>query len=168
MTALKKIITKVFVLLLDIVLLTIRIIKHIVLPNRKRKGNILNSVFVFFIETVEILNRFEHGIFQMTKIFKHRYIRQGVIIISVFLFLLSSFEWIRGQEINTSGSNSNALQFPQKTFKSISFNKATKATDCLKKSCIALRPLANIDPLPNASTYSTSVKRYLLIRSILI
>jgi hypothetical protein len=129
---------------------------------------ILNSVFVFFIETVEILNRFEHGIFQMTKIFKHRYIRQGVIIISVFLFLLSSFEWIRGQEINTSDSNSNALQFPQKTFKSISFNKATKATDCLKKSCIALRPLANIYPLPNASTYSTSVKRYLLIRSILI
>lgn len=168
MTDLKKIFNKVLALLLDIVLLTISTIKQLVLPSYKRKGNILHSVFVFFIGTIEILNRFEHGIFQMAKIFKHRYIRQGVIIISTFLFLLSSFEWTRGQEINTSNSNVNAVQLQPKVFKSISFNKATKAKDCLKKSCIALRPLARICPLPNVSIYSTSVKRYLLIRSILI
>lgn len=90
------------------------------------------------------------------------------MIISAFLFLLSSFEWTRGQEINISNSNANTVQLQPKVLRSISFNKATKATDYLKKSCIALRPLANICPLPNASIYSTSVKRYLLIRSILI
>ena len=168
MSDLKKIVTKVFILLLDIVLLTIRIITHIVLPNRKRKGNLLNSLFVFFVGTVEILNHFEYGIFQMAKVFKHKYVRQGVIIISAFLFLLSSFEWTRAQEINISNSNANTVELQPKVFKSISFNKATKAAGCLNTFYIALRPSANICHLPNNSIYSTSVKRYLLIRSILI
>jgi hypothetical protein len=168
MRELKKIYNKVFVLLRDITLLIIAIIKHIILPNRKRKGNILNSILVFFIELIAILNRFEYGIFQMTKLFKHRYIRQGVIIISAFLFLLSSFEWSRGQEINVGNSNTNTVQVQPKIFRSISFNKATKAPNWLKKSSSALNHSVKIYRLPGSFLDSTPVKRYLFIRSILI
>ncbi len=168
MTEPKKILIKVFVLFLEVVLLSIRIIKNVVLPNRKRKGNILNSVFVFFVGTVEILNRFEYGIFQMKKIFQHKYVRQGVIIIGAFLFLLSSLEWTKRQGINVSDANYTSVQLPQKVSKSISFTKVTKATGCLTISCISVNPLANIFPLGDTPIYSTSVKRYLLIRSILI
>ena len=165
MTDLKKIVTKVFVLLLDIILLTITVIKRIVLPNRKKKGNILNSVFVFFIGTVEILNRFEHGVFQMTKIFKHRYIRQGVIIISTFLFLLSSFEWTRGQEINTSNTNANAVQLQAKVSRNISIEKATNG---IIKSVIIAKPSIRNDYYPTFITCVQSVKKYILFRNILI
>src|SRR5258708_39268614 len=79
MTELKKIVRKIFMLFLDITLFTIKIIKGIILPNRKTKGNILSSLFVFFIGAVEILNQFEHGIFQMTKVFKLKHVRKGVI-----------------------------------------------------------------------------------------
>lgn len=168
MTELKKISYKIFVLLFNIILLTIGVIKDIVLPNRKRKGNILNSLFVFFIGIVEILDHFEYGIFQMTKIFKHRYVRQGVIIISVFLFLLSSFEWTREQEINMVNSKTNVVQLQQKVFRSIPLNKAAKATNWLKKSPLSLKPSANICLLPVKFIDSSPVKRYLFIRVILI
>jgi hypothetical protein len=168
MSELKKISDKLFVLLFDIILLTIGVIKEIVLPNRKRKGNLLNSLFVFFVGTVEILDHFEYGIFQMTKIFKHKYIRQGVIIISAFLFLLSSFEWTREQEINIAHSNSNVVELPQKVLKSIPFNKAKRATNWFKKTSLALKPSANICLLPGNFIDSSPVKRYLFIRSILI
>jgi hypothetical protein len=168
MAELKKISDKVLVLLFDIILLTIGVIKEIVLPNRKRKGNLLNSLFVFFVGTVEILDHFEYGIFQMTKIFKHKYIRQGVIIISAFLFLLSSFEWTREQEINIAHSNSNVIELPQKALKSIPFNKAKRATNWFKKTSLALKPSANICLLPGNFIDSSPVKRYLFIRSILI
>lgn len=165
MTDLKKIASKVFVLLLDIVLLTISIIKHIVLPNRKRKGNILNSVFVFFIGTVEILNRFEHGVFQMTKIFRHRYIRQGVIIISTFLFLLSSFEWANGQEINIRNAKTNTVQLQAKVSRSISIKKATNG---IIKSVIVAKPSIRNNYYPASITCVQSVKKYILFRNILI
>jgi hypothetical protein len=168
MTELKKISYKVFVLLFDIILLNIGVIKDIVLPNRKRKGNLLNSLFVFFVGTVEILDHFEYGIFQMTKIFRHRYIRQGVIIISAFLFLLSSFEWSSEKEINRTFLNANVTQLPQKVLKSIPFNKAKRATNSLEKTSLALNHSVNIYRLPGNFLDSTPVKRYLFIRSILI
>ncbi len=168
MTELKKIFNKVFLLLFDIILFTISVIKNIVLPNRKRKGNILNSLFVFFVGTVEIINHFEYGIFQMAKVFKHKYVRQGVIIISAFLFLLSSFEWTRNQEINIGHSNSNVVELPQKVLKSIPFNKAKRVTNWFKKTSLALKPSSNICLLPGNFIDSSPVKRYLFIRSILI
>ena len=168
MTGLKKILNKIFVFLVDIILLTIDVIKHIVLPNRKRKGNILNSILVFFIGLIEILNHFEYGFFQMSKIFEHRYIRQGVIIITAFLFLLSSLEWTRGQGINIGNSSTTAIQSQPKAFKSISFKKVTKATNWLKRTSLAFKPLANICLLPDTLIHFPSIKSYLLIRSILI
>lgn len=104
MQEIKKIISKIFVLVLDILLFAFRILKQIVLPGKKRKGNILSSLFVFFVGTIERLFPFEHGFFKMAAIFKLKYLRQGVIIIGALLFLLSSFEWAGG----SGGSNDPA------------------------------------------------------------
>jgi hypothetical protein len=151
MTDSKNIINKVFILLMDIVLLAIRTIKHIILPNRKTKGNILNSMFIFFIGTVEILNNFEHGIFQMAKIFKHRYIRKGLIITCSFLFLIAS-----------------VVQNKQKAGRSISLNRIVKAKTIFTKLQIAPDTCETILVSPRNLIYPNSVERYLLIRCILI
>ena len=169
MIRLKYFLNTVFLFLFDIILLAIGVIKQIVLPNRRRKGNILNSILVFFIGLVEILNHFEYGIFQMSKVFKHRYVRQGVIIATAFLFLLSSFEWTNEKEINRTSLNASVIEHPQKLLRSISLNEGTIGTNWFKKTSLALfRPLANICHISDAVIHSNSVKRYLLIRSILI
>ena len=168
MIGLKKFLNTVFLFLFDIILLAIGVIKQIVLPNRRRKGNILNSILVFFIGLVEILNHFEYGIFQMSKVLKHRYVRQGLIITTAFLFLLSSFEWTNEKEINRTSLNASVIEHPQKVLEGIPFNKAKRATYWLKKTSLALNHSVNICRLPVNFLDSTPVKRYLFIRSILI
>jgi hypothetical protein len=168
MTDSKNIINKVFILLMDIVILAIRTIKHIILPNRKTKGNILNSMFIFFIGTVEILNNFEHGIFQMAKIFKHRYIRKGLIITCSFLFLLSSFEWAGDPVVNNSHLIASVVQNKQKAGRSISLNRIVKAKTIFTKLQIAPDTCETILVSPRNLIYPNSVERYLLIRCILI
>ncbi len=168
MPGLKKIFYKVFDLLFDIILLTIGVIKDIVLPNRKRKGNVLKSMFTFFVGIIEILARFEYGLFQMTKIFKHRYIRQGIIIISAFLFLLSSFEWTSEHKFNVGHRNTNVVELSQKALKSIPFDKTKNGTTRFRKTSLALKLSVNIYDHPGNFPDATHVKRYLFIRSILI
>lgn len=99
MSEIKKIISKILILLFGILLFAFSIIRQIVLPNKRRKGNILSSLFIFFTGTIERLISFEHG-FKMAAIFKLKYCRQGVIIIGALLFLLSSFEWAAGSNIS--------------------------------------------------------------------
>ena len=100
MSEIKKIISKILILLFGILLFAFSIIRQIVLPNKRRKGNILSSLFIFFTGTIERLISFEHGFFKMAAIFKLKYCRQGVIIIGALLFLLSSFEWAAGSNIS--------------------------------------------------------------------
>jgi len=167
MTELKKIIYKVFILILEVVLFSIRIIKHIVFPNKKRKGNILYSLFIFFVGIVEILNRFEHGIFVMTKVFQQKYVRKGILITGIFLFLLSSFEWTKAQEFTANYSTAYKKQQP-KAEESISFNKAIKNEGSLQKTFIAASYPPSIFLVTKTFLNPLSVKRYLFIRSILI
>lgn len=99
MTELKNILSKVFALAVDIFLLSFYTIKQLVLPNRKRKGNLLSSLFIFFVGIVERLNYFEHSVFRMAAIFNKKYVRQTIFIIGGILFLLSLFEWSGDQRI---------------------------------------------------------------------
>ena len=46
MFKLKSIVNKVIILLIEILLFTFQVIKQIVLPTKKRKGNILSSLFI--------------------------------------------------------------------------------------------------------------------------
>ena len=168
MTELKKIVNKVFILFLEVVLFSVRISKHIVFPNKKRKGNILCSLFVFFVGIIEILNHFEHGIFKMTKVFQQKNVRKGILITGVFLFLLSSFEWTKAQEFTINYNNTCTQQQQSEAVKSIPFNKAIKAARCLQKTFIGLIYFSNISAVGKSFSNPLSIKRYLFICSILI
>lgn len=93
MSELKKIGLKIFALVIDIVLFGFKIIKQVSLPGRKRRGNLLSSLFIFFIGIVERLNFFEHGIFNMTALFRKKYVKKAFFTMGFILFLLSLFEW---------------------------------------------------------------------------
>ena len=95
----KKIASKVFILLIEIILLIITTAGKVILPNKKRKGNILSSLFIFFIGVIEILNRFEIGLFQVAKLFRQKHVKQAIVIASAFLFLLTTFEWVPAKEV---------------------------------------------------------------------
>ena len=168
MAELRKIGNKVIMLLLEVVLFSIRIIKHIVLPNNIRKGNILYSLFVFFVGMVEIINRFEHGIFKMTKVFQQKYVRKGILITSLFLFLLSSLEWTKAQEFTINHFNAYTEQQRPEFVKNIPFNKAIKDAACLQKTFNGLSYISNISAVTNSFHNSHAVKVYLFIRCILI
>lgn len=61
MQPVKKIARKVFILLVEIILLLISTAGDLILPGKKRKGNILSSLFTFFVGTIEIFNGFGIG-----------------------------------------------------------------------------------------------------------
>ena len=109
MDHLKQISGKILKLVLNILLLTYRTIKQLVLPSKKVKGNVLSSLFVFFIDIVEQLGSFEHAAFSMRAVFKHKYTRQAVLLFSILLCLLSSFERSGETPVVTAGTTSNSI-----------------------------------------------------------
>lgn len=168
MNTLKQSAKNFYSLLYEILVLIISTIKQLVLPNGRRKGNILNSAFVFFIGLVEIIIRFDYGIFRMSKLFRQKNIRQFVIIISTFLFLLSSLEWTRVEAAGNSEAYNKTVLVTQSTGKKIAGNTRISSADQVEKVCgfIKARPVSKT--LPNTFVYSTTVRKYLLNRSILI
>lgn len=165
MSEIKKIISKVFFLLLDILLFAFRIVKQIVLPNKKRKGNILSSLFIFFIGTIGRLIPFEHGLFKMASVFKLRYLRQVVIIIGILLFVLSSFEWTGDQ--NSFNEQARLIEhLPEVSEKRIKVIAKKQTILCskitlLNKEHSLYRNLFN-------SSFTSSTKLFLSTRSLRI
>lgn len=163
MNEIKKIIIKVSILLLDIFYLGWATIKNIVLPGRKKKGNILSSLFIFFVGLIERLNGFEHGIFCMARILKQKYIKQSLLIVAGFLFLLSSVEWSDEKNIHFPFSNYTEQQLPNPEVKTIVAHNGNPATINLLTS-----PAINVHAVTTTffqthSPFHPSVKSYLLI-----
>lgn len=168
MLEIRKITVKIILLIADIILLAYKIIKQIKLPNKKEKGNLLSSVFIFFVSIMARINIFEHGFFTIAPAFKNRYMKQAIFFTGSLLFLLSLSEWTgdknfiyAGKTINTEQQISNSL-----SAKAISSNY--KAENLLNKK-IQYHP----EPRFNASQYTktfypSAVNRYLLIRNLRI
>jgi len=97
MNELRKIAYKVLLLIWDILVFAYQIVKKIILPNRRRKGNVLSSLLTFAVGLLERIISFEKSLLRQPVVFTHKYVRQGSIIAVAFLFLLSSFEWTVGQ-----------------------------------------------------------------------
>jgi hypothetical protein len=93
MKEVQKIAQKVLILLLDILLFAWHVVRRVLLPTRSRKGNVLSSLLTFFVGLLERIVSFEKSILQRPVIFTHKYVKQGLVIVVGFLFLLSSFEW---------------------------------------------------------------------------
>lgn len=85
-------------LALQIILLIFQLGKEMRLPKHSAKGNLLNTLFLFFIGIIERLQDFEHGNFKMATLFHNRIIRKGLMLFTCLLFFLTSFE----QPVNIS------------------------------------------------------------------
>ncbi len=163
----KKITIKILLLILDIFVLAYKIGKQIILPNKKRKGNILSSLYVFFIGTIEMLFNFEHGFFRLSSIFRQKHIKQGLIIIGAFLFLLSSIEWT-GNEKQTIHRTGNSPEQIHSIVENNIFNKEEPISGYSEKIYLVEDyPEYRKNPIiTNAS--KSSIKKYLLVRNIRI
>ncbi len=89
----RKIVYKIILLLIDILVFTYQIVRKVVLPARRRKGNILSSLLTFFVGLIERVMSFEKSILRQPVVFTHKYVKQALILAVGFLFLLSSIEW---------------------------------------------------------------------------
>jgi hypothetical protein len=101
----KKIILKVWQLLIDIIFFGYRIVQQITLPNRKKKGNLLSSAFTLFLGIIERIDNFEYGVFHMANLLRRKYIKQSLLIVATLLFLLSSLEWTSEKILNSTSPN---------------------------------------------------------------
>ncbi|TAN01917.1 MAG: hypothetical protein EPN39_01080 [Chitinophagaceae bacterium] len=80
-------------------LLITKVVKQIVLPNRKRKGNLLSSLLLFFISLNDLVVTFSWG-FSVRFVLRWKHYdravflaKRAMLFAGFALFLLSSFEW---------------------------------------------------------------------------
>jgi hypothetical protein len=165
MSELKNISLKVFALIMDIILLGYKIIKQLSLPNRRKKGNILSSLFIFFIGIIERLNFFEHGIFSMAAIVRKKYIKQTIFIIGFILFLLSLFEWTADQRLSNKAEIASTEQLHSNV---VSIIKKAKVLCCSRQLNSDKEQLEFHTSFHNSFAYSLPIKRFLFIRSLRI
>lgn len=160
MQEVKKIANKILLLLVDVVRFAFHTVKQVVLPNRKRKGNILSSLFIFFIGLMERLHQFEHGYFKPADVFKLKYLKQGIVITAAFLFFLSSFEWKPIRELNYKATAASSLQFLASSENIITVNKQ-KQSICICENAFLIKGISE-----NKHTFykvpSPSLKKFIL------
>jgi len=102
MHEIKKITRKGFLLIIDILLFGYNTARRVILPGRCKKGNLLSNLFNLFVGIIERVASFEHGVFLMANVLKQKYIKQSLLIVAGFLFLLSSVEWTSDKNFNTN------------------------------------------------------------------
>jgi len=167
MNEIKKIISKIFLLIIDILLFAFNICRQLILPGKDKKGNLLSSLFIFFTGIIERLGSFEYGIFQMTNLLKQKYVRQSMLIIATLLFLLSSFEWTGEKNIYNSFTNYSTQ---------ISDAGVKETTNCnyhqiigYSNTSFIAKTYAPFDRIFHTnSTANSSLKKFLLICNIRI
>jgi hypothetical protein len=164
MNAFKKGMTDVFLLIKDLGLLGYKMVKQIILPTKRTKGNIISSLFLFFIGIIERLNNFELGFLNMAAIFRLKYIKQLVVVICTLLFFLSSFEWSSANGLCLHEESQQSEQLSQGITKSKT-NQLCQPVEvkevCFNKTQYTV--LANLYCSPNLKE-----KTYLLIHSLRI
>lgn len=164
----KKILSKVSLLIIDIFLFAYNTIRQVILPGKRKKGNLLSSLFIFFVGIIERLGSFEYGVFQAGNLLKQKYIKQSLIVVAGLLFLLSSFEWTGEKNIRNNTSNyTTQLSEAAVTNATVSNQRLVRA---YSKTVLLFRAYPSYRNIlqSSSSTISSSVKTFLLIRSIRI
>lgn len=88
MKNIKRISGRLWQLVIGLTALIIQLNRQMVFPNRKRKGNLLNILFLFYIGVIACIQHFEHNRFKMADLFRSRLVRRGLMLGSFFLFFL--------------------------------------------------------------------------------
>lgn len=167
MSKIKKITSKIFLLLIDILLFAFDTGRQLILPGKGKKGNILSTIFIFFTGIIERLDGFEYGVFRMANVLKQKYIKQSLLIIATLLFLLSSFEWTGEKNIynNPSGYTTQLSDAGVKETTMCDCNQAISYPN----TSFVVRTSVSFDHIFYAiSPTNSSLKRFLFIRSIRI
>ncbi len=158
---------KILLLTVDILVFGCNIFRKIILPGRNSKGNMLTTIFIFFGGIIDRLNYFQNGSFNMASICRKKYVRQTILIVGGILFLLSLFEWMGDQKLSYSPTK-YAEQFSPVDTNAISNDQSVEIFSCPDDANIKFNyrktGFANCSPF----TFTTSVKKYLLISSLRI
>ncbi len=168
MTELKKIVIKILLLILDILVFGWNTIKKIILPGRNRKGNILTTLFNFFVGIIYHLNYFQHGSFNMAVLTRKRYIKQTILIVGGILFLLSLLEWTGDQKLFYHSQTKYAEQLSPVDNYTISNDQSEEISSSPADENIKIKYREIRSTAYSSFTFTTSVKKYLLIRSLRI
>jgi len=167
MNEIKKIISKIFLLIIDILLFAFDTGGQLILPRKGKKGNVLSTIFIFFTGIIERLDGFEYGVFRMANLLKQKYIKQSLLIIATLLFLLSSFEWTGEKNIYNNSSDYSVQLCQADVKETINCNRHQKIrysnTPFVAKTYISSDRIFYTN-----STANSSLKRFLLIRNIRI
>jgi hypothetical protein len=96
---LREITAKIVLFVKALGMLISKVAKQLVLPNRKRKGNLLSSLLLFFIYLNDLFITFSRG-FSIKFILRWKHYdraillaKQAMLFTACVLFLISSFEW---------------------------------------------------------------------------
>ena len=164
MKEIKEIFIKITLLCFDILLFTYHVGRRLVLPGKKKKGNILSSLFDFFVGTIKKVSQFEHRSFRMTAILSQKYIRKMVVVLASALLLLSSCEWVNNE---IQAGNKAATQIEH-----LSQTATKKETDTkpnyLVSSSDNKKCFASSVSFYNCAILPSFGKKYLLIHSLRI
>ena len=168
MNKIKKIAGKIILFIPDILLFAYHTVKEVVLPNRKRKGTIFSSFFIFFLGIIERLNHLEVGSFKPALFFKTKYVKQGVIIFASFLFLLSSFEWNSDNNFGIKDNATTLLQIRNGEVSSSDFSEQQQLAVNSEKEKLFTEYSHPENILPCLNAIPLPVKGYLFTCRLLI
>ena len=157
-----------------------RVVRQVALPSCKRRGNVLSSLFLFFTGLVENLISFGESLGRVPSTFREkfirqatlnkawtfsqRYLRQGMLIATWALFILSSIEWTEPRQPSTD--TATIRQEAAAPAKSICRQTATSAitiTHGLSVIAVSGKSFTTFSPhLPGPVT-SLNIDRWLLL-----
>ncbi len=167
MAHIKKLTGKILIIILDILLFSFSIARQIALPARRKKGNLLYSLFIFFVGVIERIGDFEHGVFDMANFFRRKYIKQSLLIVASLLFLLSSLEWT-GEKILYNNSYNYTEQFSSADLQKETVFEQGNIKEQTQKIFAGNAYPAFKNVFCRRTQFSASIKGYLLFRSIRI
>jgi len=167
MTEIKNIIRKVFLLFIDILSFGFVTARQVILPRKRKKGNLLYSLFIFFVGIIERVGNFEYGVFHMANFLRQKYIKQGLLIVASVLFLLSSLEWT-GEKILNNNSHNYIEQFSSASLQKETVYEQGNIKEQTQEIFAGNGYPVYKNILCNCTQFSASIKGYFLFRSIRI
>lgn len=163
----KYILKGIWQLVINILLIACGLIQKIVLPGRSRKGNVLGSLFLFFIAIAEKIIAFEQNIFHSSWLIRNRFVRQGLIIATAFLFLVSSIEWTADPAIAVRTEKTETIQFHQIDKTAVHISTADRVRTLSQTTGEEFQYLPAFSP-PLSKPVTLCFKRFLLLGNLRI
>jgi hypothetical protein len=153
----------------DVLLLSYKMINRLVLPSRRRKGNLLTSLFILTTCILERLVTIERDILRKPLLFRNRHIRQGLQIAAAVFIFVSSFEW-SGERVNPC-NHAITCNNPASSGKTFCINEARLFADKAVFHEQILSPVpvpVSFRPSSGNYPFPPAAKTYLFIRNLRI